>query len=892
MPHFTSQRTHAGSGAAVASYLKDEDRTLVKDAGELTADYYAEGPRFDRAWGKLATRFGIERGLTRAQYIELYNGTWQGEKLYRSVGYTEQIDPDTGESKSVAHRTPGWDVTFMVPKGISELYARAATQEQADRIGEIVLASAQVAWTEALEGWARGARVKGERVTADLLGVPVLQFTARPTDATESRGAPADPHLHVHVSTMSIAGVGGKIYTFDGAAIWRTAAFRGNVFANELARGLEAEGYAIDYDDFDIARNGQISFEPAASDPEVRQHFSSNHERGLAMSRAFEEKEGRPPTNRELSAMMRISKGKKADKEMDSHPTRSRWIDDGQKAGLDMSPISPDWTHKPTVSRYDDLGERLMGPKGFVMAGSTFSADSIRPAIARASLGMGFSRAELLDYESYVMDALVVARDATDPQARYFTTQTLLNLENQITERRQALASVTGESVPRAAVRQAIRAQKFELDDEQAAAVHAGTSGSRWVNITGLAGSGKTTPAKVIVEAHRSAGTTDQVIAVAVAAKRANEFGRAIEADRWGSVESILHQISNGTLKATRDTVWLLDEAAMIDTHRMSALLEQTGNGRVILIGDDKQLSPIGPAGWYGENLEAHGSVHLTKVHRQENQTDVANYNLLREAKGTEAVKALDDRGRIHVMADKGERIQRVMQDYRVMRDKGVGAHEVRQIVQTSNQDVDLLNRFVQRDRITRGEVAKFGFTVTDTEQGRRWSINQGDQIIFLKSHQARSGDFIKNGQTGTVLSIDTEGRSRIRFQDRSVLNVNLSEREHNQSIGLAYAQHVGKMQGSEVAYVQTMPSPTHANANTAYVENTRATKEAHVYLAAEEWRGDAKEALGDAWSRREVSESAHAYLNETKRQAEAERSAEGVAEMARDSLQLEGLER
>ena len=528
-----------GSAGAVLDYLKDDERVL---------DYYADdedGLAFKTVWGNLGRELGLEAGVTREQWSELFEGHWNGEQVTKT-GYRKSIDPETGEAVITSGvRTPMIDIVFAVPKGVSELYARAATQEQADAIGAAVFAAAQLAWTEGVQNHARVARVRTqdgsvgthvqERVLADLLCTPALQFTARPTQDTVDRGAPADPHIHVHCATFTASQVGGKWYTIDEAGIKRTAEYRDQLFMGELARQMELLGHEMDYVDFDSSRSGRVTFEPKASDAGLRTFWSSNHERTFGLARTFEAKYGRPPTDQEMANLMKVSRGKKAEKEMDARPTRSRWIDDAREQGYEARDVSPhDLRHSSLAAREAELYRRLMAPKGLVREDATFTGDTIRPALVRCAVGLGMSWEEINDYETKIREQLVSLRPASEDRFSLYTTKVQLAKERFITDRRAELAATALLRVSQADIAAAIAAQPLVLDREQRSAVTAACPSSGWVHISGEAGSGKTTTSKVIVDAHRRADPTVQVVAVSVAAKVAADYAKKLETPLYG----------------------------------------------------------------------------------------------------------------------------------------------------------------------------------------------------------------------------------------------------------------------------------------------------------------------------------------------------------------------
>jgi hypothetical protein len=257
-------------------------------------------------------------------------------------------------------------------------------------------------------------------------------------------------------------------------------------------------------------------------------------------------------------------------------------------------------------------------------------------------------------------------------------------------------------------------------------------------------------------------------------------------------------------------------------------------------------------------------------VRRQKDPLDVRDYQLIRQGKASEALRNMDDRGRVHISEDRAHRVADVLMDYQDHR-KGWRAQDIRIICDTSNEDIDTCNRFVQRDRVARKEVGAVGFDVHDTEQNRRWTLRENDQVIFLRSHFVKGQTPVKNGTEGLLLSVDNRtGRARIRIADgdgQRIVNVRLNAHEQSQPVGLAYAVHSNKYQGAEVPIALVMPGMGQTNANSAYSMVTRSTHETHVYASRDLHGPNPFAALGNAWSERQVKQSAMSMLHEIRRE-------------------------
>jgi ATP-dependent exoDNAse (exonuclease V) alpha subunit len=322
-----------------------------------------------------------------------------------------------------------------------------------------------------------------------------------------------------------------------------------------------------------------------------------------------------------------------------------------------------------------------------------------------------------------------------------------------------------------------------------------------------------------------------------------------------------------------------------MDTLRMDKLLKAVGNARIVLVGDDAQLTPIGAGGWYQDQLDLHGSVELVNVRRHKDPRDTADFELIRNGRAPEALANMADRGRVHISQDRAHRMADVLADY-VEHRKGWRAEDIRMISDTSNADIDTANRFAQRDRLFRGEIREHGFEVHDAEQDRRWSLHEQDQVIFLRSYKIKGEEPVKNGTTGVVMSMNVDsGRARVRVDQgdgtRRIVTVRLNTHELRQPVGLAYAVHANKYQGAEVPVALVMPGMGQTTANSAYSMVTRSTRETHIYLDHEGHGRDPVAAVGKAWTEREQKRSALSRLAEVRQQEQSR--TERVAEKMRD---------
>jgi AAA domain/TrwC relaxase len=899
-----------GSASAVLAYLKDEDRTLAYfDA--------SDGPYvFSEVWGRYAETLGISRGITRRQFNDIHHGRWNGEQLAH-VGYRQVASDECEEGVSEAARTAWIDVPMAVPKELSVLFV-AASPELRVKLNEVVMRGAKAA-ADVIENYAKLARIPvktlahagarntkqqgsaTQRVTADLAIIPTMQYAARPVD-----GKMADPHVHVHLTVATMCEVGGRVYTADSYGVMnkRNAEHRDAAFLGEIARGLEELGIELEYGDWATARNGKLRWTVKGIDPGLARHWSSNAERAWKIRKDFEEVYGYPMSDVAVLREMYRTRRRKSgiDKEQDRGVARAwgRWAEDARNNGFELSPPRVMGLSAEPRDPYKAMGilhARLMSANGLCREEAVFSGSEIRPAVARCAVGLGFTPEQLDAYTSNLtasdnLHGLVRVRSANDPDHQYWTTSAVIAAEARIANAASERAGRIVDHPDELSIARSLKAAKVKLDREQVEAVQEMCSGKGWVNITGHAGTGKSTAIRAAVAAYREAAKRSgkeppKIAVVSAAAKIAGDTGRSIGADYWGSVESILRQIEptaekgkaarrsrNSTFVPDENTIVVIEECSQLDTFKAEKLLNAIGPARVIAVGDLAQRGAISASGWWADHIGRFGAKELTMVRRQKNQNDVRDYQLIRQGKAPDALRNLAARGRVHVSEDKAHRVVEVMADY-VEHRQGWRAQDIRIITDADNQTVDLLNRYVQRHRLHRGEVGKEAFEVHDLEQDRRWSLRENDQVIFLSAYFEKGQMPVKNGTQGVILSIDDRNRrARIRVPDgdngHRVVRVSLNAHDKRQPVGLSYAVHSQKFQGAEVPVALVMPGMGQTNANSAYSMVTRSTHESHVYVSRDLHGPDPVNALGKAWSEREVKQSALSKLNEIRREEAA----------------------
>jgi ATP-dependent exoDNAse (exonuclease V) alpha subunit len=292
----------------------------------------------------------------------------------------------------------------------------------------------------------------------------------------------------------------------------------------------------------------------------------------------------------------------------------------------------------------------------------------------------------------------------------------------------------------------------------------------------------------------------------------------------------------------------------MLDTLRCASLLRAVKDARVVTLGDTEQLQAIGASGWYAAATARHKPNELTVVRRQKDPLDRDAAQLIRDGRAPEALKQYAERGRFHVAETPQHAMAQMFRDYTRFRDMGLGARDVKILADQSNEMIDTANRFVQQDRLKRGEISEHGIEVRDRQADRRWVLHDNDEILFLNSVKVKGSDAIKNGSVGKIMRVDQRYNTvRIRFHEtgREVTIPATAD------IGLSTAMHAQKFQGGEMQVALVVGGRSNTTKNAGYVLASRGISETHVYANEADHGQDPIQGLGQLWQQQNPQELA-----------------------------------
>ena len=314
------------------------------------------------------------------------------------------------------------------------------------------------------------------------------------------------------------------------------------------------------------------------------------------------------------------------------------------------------------------------------------------------------------------------------------------------------------------------RARGFVPSAEQRRVVRAVFAGDTRVQaITGGAGTGKTTVMALVREVADAHGIP--VLGLAGGQVQADNLAekagiRTENLARWRFMSETYAQGSpEWTLPA--DAVVIVDEAGQADTNDLHAILGQveSAGGRLLPIGDPRQLGAAGPGGALDIVASDAGALRLTEVRRFHNADgslrawEVKAAAALSGGDGDAAWTAYSSRGRLH----EGSLDALLEQAYAAWRrDTAEGLTSI--LLTPTNGLAAKLSHVARTARVEAGTVDDA--TTTELADGNH--AGAGDQIVTRANDRRltcrnRSRQYVRNGDVWTVTAVTEHGDLEVR---------------------------------------------------------------------------------------------------------------------------------
>jgi conjugative relaxase-like TrwC/TraI family protein len=778
---------------------------VVADIGKLAAgreDYYTREIADDHeaylsGHGESPGRWYGAGAATLGQHGEASTQAFQ--RIFQAR------HPDTGELLGRPHPRnglPAYDVVFRPVKSVSILYALGDPAT-----GRAVLAAHQAGVREAaayLDGHLGVRRGHGGAEHVVGRGLLAVGFDHR----TSREG---DPLLHTHVVVANrVQGPDGRWTAPDGRDLWRhrlaaDAIYRAT-YQRELVRTLGVAWTAAD-------RYGNRELH-GVSEQLVRAFSKRTDQIDLELERL--EATGRTRTPRLVKWAVHATRKPKAHEAPET--IYARWRGEAAELGQD-----PDTLVRQVTGRVRDrtpqlsdqtvraLFARLAGPAGLTAQASTFARHDVIVA-----LGAGLAGATRQDLEGladrFVAERAVSVVADRSLEERRWSTPELLGVEQRLVAAAVDRAQEGAGVVAHASVRATLAAHpSVDPSGEQAGLVRdACLDGAGVRVVVGRPGTGKTYTLGVARHAFQLGGYRVLAAAptgIATLSLEAEGFEEVATVDRLlldldRDQRAGRHQPSRageGPLLDQR-TVLVVDEAGMVGSRKLARLLDHAhqAQAKVVLVGDDRQLSAIDAGGGFRALRLRLGASELSENRRQLHAWQREAIELVRQGQVDEAVELYRAHDRVAAADSKPALTLALLNDWwrawqEAERDP---AREV-VVLAARRDEVDRLNTACQQVMAKHDRLGPDRLRVEDRE------VAVGDRVVCGKNALGQLG--IANGTRGVVTGMNQQARTlTIRTDGEHGRQVTLprwyldgrDQAERNRRVDLAYATTGHRAQG------------------------------------------------------------------------------------------------
>ena len=713
------------------------------------------------------------------------------------------------------HRA-GWDLTFACAKSISLLWAVGTSEQRAllERMqSEAVTEALKLLDSEALLEVRTGAGGHQRARPKDVVIGQFKHYTSRE----------GDPHLHTHNIVMNVAGCAdGKTRTLEPERLYAAQHLIGAAFRSALGQKLVAAG-------FKLRPAGRGQFEIAGFSEDCLQAFSKRSKQIEAV------------VNRNATAAQKqlaTLQTRRSKTELPSpEALQQRWRD--ELAAFDVDPWriiedpvqERDTGHAITADDRDHTFDppEIGGSSPVPIAASVlFRTQSVvtrtallTEAFRDASLkGIGIIEvyAELDELERggilARLDNEQIGRHALPELGSAWTTPAIADCEARMLRATSRPAESTW--IEPSNIEAALAAAPH-LSQEQREAITLAANTDGVSLIEAGAGTGKTTLARVLIEAARSSNLKIQALAPSWVA--ADEIAKTIGIEAK-AIAKWRHELTQGpTPSLDANTLILVDEAGMVGTRDMEAILSVAAERqcKVVLLGDRRQLASVPGANAIGaiaDLLQRQAS--LTEVRRQSVPWQRAASVVMARGDSEAGLRAYARHDKIELVEGEEAARDRALRAWTEFR-RIHGQDTL--LVTRKNSDAALLNQEARNILRSEGKLTSSEVLLPSLNRKKDrvdLALAVGDRIRFGETLPAYG---IRNGTRGTVQGIESAENGEV--------NVTFAL-DNGSVVGDRWAAFAR----SRIGRLPDAPRISHAYAGTVYAAQGRTVPAAVLYLS------------------------------------------------------------
>ena len=727
-------------------------------------NYYTEADQIRGEWhGRLAEQWGL-RGEVREEYFQRLSEGQQpitGEQLIRHHTAREYISA-RGEKISAMEHRAGWDATFSAPKSVS----LTALVGGDDRVRAAHRESVVVALDE-LECYVQ-ARIGGNlpaETTGKWIAAKFEHDSARPVNGY------AAPQLHTHVVFFNLTETqDGESHALQPRELYKTQQYATTVYRSELATRLKGLGYEIER-----GKSGQPEIKGyseeylAASSPrrqQIEEHLAKEKQRGAGAAQIAAHQTREAKT--ELSHEEMQQRHRQIAKAFSSQPERV----------VETARDRTHYTERDVPAKMAQSAVTFSKERNLEREAVVEERDLLRDALRR-SMGEAALTEVRSEFEKRVNTGeFIEVEKRTGGPGRAFTTREMIGYEQDTIQvmrdgqnKYGALASFD--------TRREIEKDHPHLSQSQRSAVEQLLASRDQVTaMEGVAGSGKTTSLAVVREAAEHEGY--KVEGFAPTSRAAQKLAEA------GIESSTLqrHLTRNDERHGSQKRLYVLDESSLASTKQMNEFLHRLkDDDRVLLVGDLRQHQAV-EAGTPYQQLQEAGvqTARLDEIVRQKDPGLKEVVEQLSRGEVKDAIEKLDAQGRVHEIADHGERLKEIAREY-------AKQPEGTLVVSPDNQSRMEINQIIHREMQTRGQVdhSEHPMRVLVARQeitgaDRQWAeqYDPGDVVRYTKgskTHGIEAGEYTRVERVNAkenLLTVKRESGEKVSYDPRRLQGVTL----------------------------------------------------------------------------------------------------------------------
>lgn len=411
----------------------------------------------------------------------------------------------------------------------------------------------------------------------------------------------------------------------------------------------------------------------------------------------------------------------------------------------------------------------------------------------------------------------------TGDKTTYFTTKEVRTEEDKLLRFAASVEKRSVSSLSPEAAAKGLEGRAFSEEQLKAYELCV-QSGQNLSLIQGRAGVGKSYVLAGIRMAHEEEGY--RVIGLAPTHKVTNDMLQSGFKEAK-TCHSFLFALKHGKMALNSNTLVVIDEAGMLGTELSVELFHavKTSGAKLVLVGDDRQLSSIERGGAFRALLDRYESAELKDVRRQTISWQKAVSEDLSRGDVKSAVQTLHQNDRIDWKDTREEALTSLLKAW--AEDSQTNPPETWLILAQKNVEVDALNLGVRDILRAQGKLGDVEL-ICMTSRGKA-AFAVGDRIQLTKTDKEQG---LINGKFGMIEQIDETAKTMtVCFDSGEKQQINPSTYD---GLRHGYASTVYRAQGATLKHVYGLHSNT-TNQATNYVTLTRQTHSLSLFVSRDE---------------------------------------------------------